>query len=96
MQRKYAADGLVAMSVSLDDPHMEGTKEAVLKFLRGKKAAFTNVILDESSDFWTSKFDATGPPFTYVFDRQGRWRRFKGAGHYEEIENLVPKLLKER
>ena len=39
MQKKYGKDGLVAMSVSLDDPAEKGVKEKVLKFLE-KGSAF--------------------------------------------------------
>jgi thiol-disulfide isomerase/thioredoxin len=94
LHEKYAKDGLVAVSVSLDDPHKDGITAAVLKFLRSRKASFTNFVLDESPEYWTKKFDTVGPPFAYVFDREGKWRRFQGAEHYGEIEALVLDFLK--
>src|SRR5262249_25275552 len=94
LHEKYAKDGLGGVSVSLDDAHKDGTRAAVLKFLRARKASFPNFILDEDSEYWAKKFDTVGPPFVYVFDRQGKWRRFQGAEHYGEIESLVQEFLK--
>ncbi len=105
LHQKYAKDGLVAISVSLDDPKDKNSEPAVLKFLRGekekspmsgKKAAFTNLILDESQEFWQKKFRIDGPPSVFVFNREGKWKQFKEAGHYPEVEQLVVEWLKKK
>jgi hypothetical protein len=96
MHDKYVTKGLVAISVSLDEPDDRGKAE---KFLVEKKATFTNLWLDEPQDFWLKKFDISGPPCVYVFDRRGKWTAFKTEGakdvSYAEIEKLVVKLLAE-
>ena len=103
MHRKYAKDGLVAISVSLD--RLEGTakeKEELLgkvkSFLRSQGADFTNVLLDDNVDL-EQKFHFIAPPCYFVFDRQGKWRQFIGDERpvdYEAMEKLVVKLLKEK
>jgi hypothetical protein len=97
LHQKFADKGLVAVSVCLqaDDPDVKSKPENVLKFLKEKKAAFTNVILDENEDFYRKKFSITGPPTVFVFDKKGKWRQFKDEGHYPEIGKLVEELLKE-
>jgi hypothetical protein len=90
---KYAKDGVVTLSVSLDEP---GDREAALKFLQKNRAAFTNLLLDEGQEFWQKKFNMDGPPTVYVFNREGKWNQFLGAEHYPEVEKLVVEFLKEK
>ena len=98
MHEKYAKDGLVVISVALDDIHEEPeSKDRALKFLKDKRAAFTNLLLDEPIEFWQKKFDFVGPPLLYLFNRQGRWVRFRaddGDIDHEKIEKLVVELLR--
>jgi hypothetical protein len=94
LHKNYAKAGLVAISVSLDDPAEKGKQEAVLKFLNSKNASFTNLILDESQEFWQKKLSFFGPPCVYVFNLEGKWKRFEGAEHYPEVEKLVARYLK--
>ena len=114
MHKKYAKDGLVAITLNLDplkeaeagkDLSAEVTARA-LKFLRAKGATGTNLLLDEPTAFWQEKFGFAAPPTLFVFDRQGRWVRFKSdddslkvdaqTHHYPEVEALVRKLLAEK
>ncbi len=96
MHQKHAGKGLVAISVSLD---LEEDRARAEKFLVKQNAAFTNLWLDESQDFWLKKFDISGPPCVYVFDRRGKWVQFKTEGDkevdYEAVDKLVAKLLAE-
>jgi hypothetical protein len=94
LHEKYSKDGVAAISVSLDDPRDKGEKEAVLKFLQKNKASFTNLILDESQEFWQKKFKMDGPPTVYVFNREGQWTQFTGGDHYPEVERLVVEFLR--
>jgi len=84
------------MSVSLDDPKESGAQAAVLKFLTERRAAFTNLILDESQEFWQKKFEMDGPPCVYVFNREGKWKRFQGDDPYPEAEKAVVEFLGQR
>jgi hypothetical protein len=97
MQRKYAKDGVVAVSVSLDDPTDKDAPERILKFLRAKDAKFTNLRLDESSELWSERLKIDIPPAVFVFDREGRIAgKFEGAkaDYVKYVEPLVDELLK--
>ncbi len=114
MHRKYAKDGLVAISVNLDplkDPDSgkdvaAEAKANALTFLQSQTATTTNLLLDAPRELWQQKFEIVGVPTVYVFDRQGRWVRFRSddeslkvdekTHHYPEVEALVRKLLAEK
>src|ERR1700722_15740050 len=70
LHKKYAKDGLVCVSVSVDDAE-EGAP-AALKFLQKQNATFTNYRIFESDDVWQPRWRFKGPPAVFVFDRQGR------------------------
>src|SRR5262245_58454037 len=55
LHQKYAKDGFVAVSVSLDDPTDDDAKAKALKFLQAQKATFTNLLLDEKPEVWQAK-----------------------------------------
>jgi hypothetical protein len=114
MHKKYAKDGLVAISVNLDplkDPDNGKDETAMVKaralqFLQSRGATNTNLLLDEPQEFWQGKFKIVAVPTVFVFDRQGRWVRFKSddeslkvdekTHHYPEVEALVQKLLAQK
>jgi hypothetical protein len=93
MHKRYAKDGLAAVSVSLDDPHDKKARENVLDFLRQRKATFTNLILDEKPEVWQEKLKISGPPCVFVFDREGKPKKFESPD-YAEIEKYAAELLK--
>src|SRR5438105_4929805 len=96
MQKKYAGQGLVAISVHVDPPPDAEVKDEVLKFLRGQQAAaLTNLILDEPTELWQDKLHTNFLPNVFVFSREGKWTQFKTeAVQYDAIEKLVVQLLK--
>ena len=96
MQRKYGKDGMVALSVSVDDPKDKDAVDQALQFLRRQNAEFTNLVLDESDEVWSEKLGSNLTPFIFVFDRDGRIAgKFEGkkANYEESVEPLVQKLL---
>jgi hypothetical protein len=93
MQKKYAKDGVVAISVSVDDPQDKKVMQNVLDFLRKQKATFTNLVLDEKPEVWQEKLKISGPPCVFVFNRDGKYEKFE-MPEYAEIEKYVVKLLK--
>jgi hypothetical protein len=93
MHKKYAKDGLAAISVSLDDLKDKKAEERVIEFLRKQKATFTNLILDEKAEVWQKKLKFDGPPCVFVFNREGKPKKFD-APDYDEIEKYVDELLK--
>ncbi len=101
MHHKWAKDGLVAITVNLDDLEAQTAEErlaTVKKVLTNKKASMANIILDEPVEFWQEKFGLAGYPFLFVFNRQGKWTRFGDEGeiNYKAVDNLVVELLKEK
>jgi|SRR6516165_4877039 hypothetical protein len=97
MQKKYIKDGLVAVSVSLDDPNEDGVKDKVKKYLVNENATFANLILDEKMEVWQKKLKIEGPPAIFVFDRDGKIAKKYDSGEgYDEVEKLVADLLKKK
>jgi hypothetical protein len=97
MHKKYAKDGLTAFSCALDDPNGKNIKDKLLKFLEGKKATFTNLLLNEDSDDWQEKLKIDGPPAVFVFDREGKpAKKFTADFTYADVEKLVAELLKKK
>jgi len=97
MQRKHAGDGLVCITVSVDEPK---NRPAALDFLKQQGASFANYLLDEEVRFWQDKWDVNGPPAVFVFDRQNhRAAKFDTSDPdkpytSEDVENVVDKLLR--
>jgi thiol-disulfide isomerase/thioredoxin len=97
LHQKYGGQGLVAISVTLDDPTDEAARARALKFLRARGAAFANYQLDEKSETWQQKLKIDGPPLVVVFDKKGdKAKEFKDEVNYAEIEKLAAKLLQEK
>jgi thiol-disulfide isomerase/thioredoxin len=97
LHRKYAADGLVCVSVSLDDAADADARERAIRFLTDKKAMFANYLLDEPVRDWQAKLKIDGPPCVFVFNRAGDLlKRFHDDVDYREIERIAIDALKEQ
>jgi thiol-disulfide isomerase/thioredoxin len=97
LNKKYKNDGLVAMSVSLDNADDKTARAKVDDFLKGKQATFTNLISQGDPDDWYNSLKIGGIPCVFVFDRDNR-RVKKLVGEqvdYKAIEAEVAKLLKQ-
>jgi uncharacterized protein YkuJ len=101
MHQKYARDGFVALSVSVDDLHnpndpAEETRKRVLGFLQRKKATFTNVVLDEPPEKTFEKLGIKAVPCVYVFNRDNRFvlKLVEQKDAYTVVEKTVQELLK--
>lgn len=70
MHQQYAKDGLVVISVSLDEAE---SRDRVVKFLNAQKATFQNFLLtEEEPTVWQKAFDIAGPPALMLYDRTGK------------------------
>jgi hypothetical protein len=112
MHKKYAKEGLVAISVSVDSLKDEDGKSIetekkteVLNFLKKKDATMTNLLLDEPQEVWQARLRIVAVPTVFVFNREGKWVQFKGddetlkkdeEGRYYEVDALVKKLLAQK
>jgi hypothetical protein len=98
MQHKHGKDGLVAVTVNIDEDKVE--KEKSEKFLRENKIAVTNVLLDGSKDDAIEKLRVESLPTVFVFNRQGKYVRFpneKGDPfEHADVEKVVLEFLKEK
>jgi hypothetical protein len=98
MQKKYAAQGLSAVSVSVDeDVKKAEVQEKILKFLQSQKATFTNLILDEEPQVWQKKLRFDGAPCVFVFNQDGKIaKQFKDDFTYDDVEKTVKSLLEKK
>jgi len=65
LHRDYAGQGVICVSVSVDDPEQ---RDSVLKYLKSKKAVFTNFLLDEDPSVWQDKWDITAIPAVFAYN----------------------------
>ncbi len=95
LHRKYATDGLVVMSLDVDQLEWE-KKEKVLKFLSDQDAKFPNYIFRDRPqrvDDWLEKYDAASTPALVVFDRAGQRVRVPDLKTVDEQEAFVKQVL---
>jgi thiol-disulfide isomerase/thioredoxin len=99
LHRKYAKDGVLCVSVSLDSPD---DREAALTFLKEKGATFPNYLLDEDTAVWQNTWKFKGPPAVRVYGPDGKLaRQFdyddpNNQFDYKDVQQLVQKLLQEK
>ena len=99
MHRKYASKGLAVISLSLDDPTDKAAVDEAEKFLKERKASFTNVLLDESFGEGFEKLKIGAIPAVFLFGPDGKEvKRFtmddpNNQFTYEEVEKAVVALL---
>ena len=102
MHKDNAAKGLVVITVSLDPPKDPMMVAAANKFLQHIKAPFRHLLLDEPDEIWSKKLDFNIPPCYFVFDRQGKWVRFRGVDYdepevmYAALDKAILQMLKEK
>jgi thiol-disulfide isomerase/thioredoxin len=98
LHQRFAADGVVCLSVSVDRPQKH---DAALAFLTKQKATFGNYRITDADEVWQKGWKISGPPAVFVFDRAGkRAAKFYSEDDskpftYEEVEALVRKLLRD-
>jgi hypothetical protein len=96
MHRKYAARGLAAISVSLDDAKDTEVRAKVDKFLRKQGADFPDFILDAKPEEWQTKLKTDFLPCVYVFDRDNRIAlKLVEKVDYAVVEKKVAELLQQ-
>jgi hypothetical protein len=95
MHKKYGGDGLVALSVSLDNAADEKVRARVDTFLKQKQASFTNLISEGDPDDWYNQLKIGAVPCVFVFDRDNhRVKKLVGEEvNYNVIESEAAKLL---
>ena len=99
MHKKYAKDGLVVITVALDDKESDPDAEKnITSFLQKQEATMVNLWLDEPVKL-QEKFGFVAPPALFVFNRAGKWTRFtsdQAEIDYAAVDRLVVELLREK
>jgi thiol-disulfide isomerase/thioredoxin len=93
MQKKYGGKGLVVISVSIDPVENAKAVASANKFLTDNNSPFRNLLLDEPPDLITKQFEYVSIPFYYVFDRKGKWMRYRAYDYREKEESVLYKDL---
>jgi hypothetical protein len=102
MHKKHAERGLVIITVSIDPPDKKDLVEQANAFLRKLDPPFLKLHLDESDELRLKKLDFRFPPCYFVFDRRGKWTRFRSddfdndAALHKEMDPLILRLLDEK
>lgn len=98
LHRKHAAQGVVCMSVSVDEPDAQS---AALDFLTQQQAEFANYRIDDKSASWWDKWEIRAIPVVLVFRPDGTLAKkfdLDDPDHqftYADVEKLVDELLAE-
>jgi thiol-disulfide isomerase/thioredoxin len=99
MHKKYAPKGLAVISLSLDDPSDKAAVAEAERFLKEKKAAFTNILLDENFGDGFDRLNINAIPAVFIFGPDGKEvKRFtmddpRNQFTYDEVEKAVAHLL---
>jgi hypothetical protein len=99
MQKKYGPEGLVTMTLALDDPPDPAARDDCLKFLQKIGASSVNLMLDEKPEFWQEKLNFAGVPQVFLFDRQGKFKTFDApqiGKHYEDVKKVMVEWLQKK
>jgi thiol-disulfide isomerase/thioredoxin len=101
MQEKYGDKGFVVISVSLDDVADEEAVDRANRFLTKQNATIRNLLLQETSEVWQEKLGFSAIPAYFIFDRQGKWVRFRAQDFPDgispsDVEKTVVQMLNEK
>jgi hypothetical protein len=99
MHKKYADKGLAVVSLCLDEADKPKKVAEATAFLKSQKAAFTNLLMDETNDYSFEKFDITAIPAVFFYGPDGKEiRRFtledvNNQFTYDQVEKGVQEYL---
>jgi hypothetical protein len=96
MQKKFGKDGLVVLSLNIDDE--KDQREGAIKFLEKTQAPFTNFVLapDEKKDAWDAELKFGGFPLHFVYGRDGKQLHKLEGAEEEEVDKKVEEALKKK
>lgn len=95
LHRRYANQGLVVLTVSLDESDDPEAESRIRQFLASQRADTENYWLQEKPEFWQAKLKIDGPPCVFLFDRRGRLvKKYHDHVDYEDVSRRVELLLK--
>ena len=102
MHKTYADKGLVVITVSVDPPKDKDLVAQANTFLGDLKPPFLCLHLDEADTLWSKKLDFNIPPCYFIFDRRGKWVRYRGGDYddekvmHKEMDETILRFLNEK
>jgi thiol-disulfide isomerase/thioredoxin len=99
LQKKHADKGLVVITVSVDPTGDSDRVKRANGILSRKEVSLRNLILDEPAEIWSKRFGGDSLPFAYLFDRNGKWVRYRGSetpDYDQAVEKTVMQMLNEK
>ncbi|MFO0865452.1 MAG: hypothetical protein U0744_12505 [Gemmataceae bacterium] len=93
MQSKHGPEGLVILTVSIDDPE---ERDQTLAALKKRNITLPNYFLHEPPEVWQKRLRFDASPCVYVFDRGGRWEKFEGEEETKQADGVALNRLKEK
>lgn len=97
MHKELTKEGLVVMTLSVDEPD---NVEAALEFLKKSGATFPNYHLDDTDaakDALNKTLPHALPPIVHVFGRDGKKAKtWEGNDKEGELDKLVKELLEKK
>ncbi len=100
MHKKHASDGLVVVTVTMDEAGDKESRDGIREFLQKTQATFINLLLDEPEEFWGKKLGFSLPPCYFVFNRAGKWTQFRSEDEagldYKAMDALILAELRDK
>ena len=101
MQKKHADKGFVVITVSVDPFDQKDLVKQASDFLHKLDSPFRNLLLNESAELMEKKLDFVFPPCYYVFDRRGKWVRFRSTDSddgvdYRAMDKVIEQMLDDK
>jgi len=96
LHNKLGKDGLVVLSVNVDDPNDKDAQKGARAFFKKQKASFPCLFFKSAKELEkTSKhYDVDSIPHVVIYDRQGKVA--EEDADVDELEEAVQKLLKKK
>jgi hypothetical protein len=96
MQKKFSKDGLVVLSLNIDDE--KDQRDGAIQFLQKSQVPFTNFILapGENKDAWDAELKFGGFPLQFIYGRDGKKLHMLEGAEPQEVEQKVEAALKKQ
>lgn len=100
MHKKHASEGLVVVTVTMDEAGDKESREGIRAFLQKTQANFINLLLDEPQEVWEKRLRFSLPPCYFVFNRSGKWTQFRSEDEegvdYKAMDKLILSELRNK
>ncbi|WP_020471663.1 TlpA family protein disulfide reductase [Zavarzinella formosa] len=96
LQKKYGKQGLLVITVSVDQAGDTEAMAGARQFLAQYRAETRNVHLKDPVALWASKWKTSSVPLMFLFDQQGRMiERYDGRVDFASMDRQIRDLLQD-